>query len=141
MGARVCVALLGLPRRLHRVSRCAGAGEQPAPDAAAREAFIAECRARDFDLAIQLHGSGTTTNAIVASLGATRTAGFVPADGGATRLDHTLAWRDDEPEVTRYLALMRALGYAEWGDYLEFPLGGLARCGRATSMRSIRGAT
>ncbi|OXJ07986.1 glycosyltransferase family 9 protein [Burkholderia sp. AU6039] len=102
-----------------------GLGEQPVPDAATREAFIAECRARDFDLAIQLHGSGTTTNAIVASLGATRTAGFVPADGGATRLDHTLAWRDDEPEVTRYLALMRALGYAEWGDYLEFPLGGL----------------
>lgn len=54
-----------------------------------------------------------------------RTAGFVPADGGATRLDHTLVWRDDEPEVTLYLALMRALGYAEWGDYLEFPLGGL----------------
>ncbi|RQS87768.1 glycosyltransferase family 9 protein [Burkholderia contaminans] len=102
-----------------------GLGEQPVPDAAAREAFVAECRARDFDLAIQLHGSGTCTNAIVASLGATRTAGFVPADGGATRLDHTLAWRDDEPEVTRYLALMRALGYAECGDYLEFPLGGL----------------
>ncbi|CAG9248525.1 Lipopolysaccharide heptosyltransferase III [Burkholderia cepacia] len=34
-------------------------------------------------------------------------------------------WRDDEPEVTRYLALTRKLGYADCGDYLEFPLGGL----------------
>ncbi|WP_107312919.1 glycosyltransferase family 9 protein [Burkholderia metallica] len=102
-----------------------GLDEQPAPDAAAREAFVAECRARDFDLAIQLHGSGTHTNAIVASLGATRTAGFMPADGGATPLDCTLVWRDGEPEVARYLMLMRKLGYAERGDFLEFPLGGL----------------
>ncbi|KVH35379.1 glycosyltransferase family 9 protein [Burkholderia cepacia] len=102
-----------------------GLPEQPEPDAAAREAFVAECRARDFDLAIQLHGSGAHTNAIVASLGATRTAGFVPEGGGTTALDHALAWRDDEPEVKRYLTLMRMLGYADWGDFLEFPLGGL----------------
>ncbi|MCA8323061.1 glycosyltransferase family 9 protein [Burkholderia cepacia] len=102
-----------------------GLGEQPEPDAPTREAFIAECRSRDFDLAIQLHGSGAHTNAIVASLGATRTAGFMPADGGTTALDCALVWRDDEPEVTRYLALTRKLGYADCGDYLEFPLGGL----------------
>ncbi|KVF80616.1 glycosyltransferase family 9 protein [Burkholderia vietnamiensis] len=102
-----------------------GLAEQPAADAAAREAFVAECRARDFDLAIQLHGSGAHTNAIVASLGAARTAGFVPADGGTTALDCSIVWRDDEPEVTRYLSLMRKLGYRDWGDYLEFPLGGL----------------
>ncbi|HDR9091508.1 glycosyltransferase family 9 protein [Burkholderia vietnamiensis] len=102
-----------------------GLAEQPAADAAAREAFVAECRARDFDLAIQLHGSGAHTNAIVASLGAARTAGFVPADGGTTALDCSIVWREDEPEVTRYLSLMRKLGYRDWGDYLEFPLGGL----------------
>ncbi|KVG10965.1 ADP-heptose--LPS heptosyltransferase [Burkholderia vietnamiensis] len=102
-----------------------GLAEQPAADAAAREAFVAECRARDFDLAIQLHGSGAHTNAIVASLGAARTAGFVPADGGTTTLDCSIVWCDDEPEVTRYLSLMRKLGYRDWGDYLEFPLGGL----------------
>lgn len=102
-----------------------GLAEQPEPDAAAREAFIAECRARDFDLAIQLHGSGVQTNAIVASLGAARVAGFVPDDGGTTALDCALPWRDSEPEVSRCLALMRKLGYPDWGDYLEFPLGGL----------------
>jgi ADP-heptose:LPS heptosyltransferase len=102
-----------------------GLAEQPEPDAAAREAFIAECRARDFDLAIQLHGSGVHTNAIVASLGAARVAGFVPEDGGTTALDCALPWRDSEPEVSRCLALMRKLGYPDWGDYLEFPLGGL----------------
>ncbi|AOJ76915.1 glycosyltransferase family 9 protein [Burkholderia ubonensis] len=102
-----------------------GLAEQPAADAAAREAFVAECRARGFDLALQLHGSGEHANAVVASLGAARTAGFVPADGGTTALDCSIVWRDDEPEVTRYLSLMRKLGYRDWGDYLEFPLGGL----------------
>ncbi|HKT67764.1 MAG TPA: glycosyltransferase family 9 protein [Burkholderia sp.] len=102
-----------------------GLGEPPDADPAAREAFIAECRARDFDLAIQLHGSGVRSNAIVASLGATRTAGFVPPDGGTATLDCSVVWRDGEPEVTRYLALTRKLGYSDWGDSLEFPLGGL----------------
>ncbi|KUY85323.1 ADP-heptose--LPS heptosyltransferase [Burkholderia territorii] len=102
-----------------------GLGEQPDAEPATREAFVAECRARDFDLAIQLHGSGAQTNAIVASLGAARTAGFVPPDGGTTALDCQVVWRDGEPEVTRYLSLTRKLGYPDWGDYLEFPLGGL----------------
>ncbi|CAN0627892.1 Glycosyltransferase family 9 protein [Burkholderia multivorans] len=87
--------------------------------------FRATCRVRDFDLAVQLHGSGTHSNAVVASLGAVRTAGFAPAHGGAAALDHAVPWRDDEPEIARHLRLMRSLGYDDWGDYLEFPLGGL----------------
>jgi ADP-heptose:LPS heptosyltransferase len=102
-----------------------GLVEQPEPDAARRDAFRAECRARAFDLAIQLHGSGTHSNAVVASLGAARTAGFVPADGAAPALDRTLPWPGGEPEIERHLCLMRHLGYDDWGDALEFPLGGL----------------
>ncbi|KVE36395.1 glycosyltransferase family 9 protein [Burkholderia sp. TSV86] len=132
------ITLIGLPWAREFASRFSGyidhfiafpgapgLAEQPEADAAEREAFVAECRARDFDLAIQLHGSGAQTNAIVASLGAARTAGFVPPGGATAALDCTLPWRDGEPEVTRYLTLMRKLGYPDWGDYLEFPLGGL----------------
>lgn len=132
------ITLVGLPWAREFASRFAdyvndfiafpgapGLGEQPEPDAAAYDAFVAKCRAREFDLAIQLHGSGVQTNAIVASLGAARTAGFMPADGKAVALDCTIAWHDPEPEVTRYLRLMKTLGYDDWGDYLEFPLGGL----------------
>ncbi|EGC99799.1 putative ADP-heptose:LPS heptosyltransferase, partial [Burkholderia sp. TJI49] len=110
------ITLVGLPWAREFASRFAdyvndfiafpgapGLGEQPEPDAAAYDAFVAKCRAREFDLAIQLHGSGVQTNAIVASLGAARTAGFMPADGKAAALDCTIAWHDPEPEVTRYL--------------------------------------
>ncbi|KWH34409.1 glycosyltransferase family 9 protein [Burkholderia stagnalis] len=102
-----------------------GLVEQPEPDAAHADAFRATCRSRAFDLAIQLHGSGEYANAVVASFGAARTAGFVPPDGRATPLDHAIPWPDDKPEIERYLQLMRSLGYDDWGDYLEFPLGGL----------------
>ncbi|KVK81540.1 ADP-heptose--LPS heptosyltransferase [Burkholderia ubonensis] len=99
--------------------------EQAEPDAAQSEAFRSTCVARGFDLALQLHGSGERANAVVASLGAARTAGFVPASGQAVALDHAIPWPDDQPEIARYLQLMHSLGYDDWGDYLEFPLGGL----------------
>ncbi|MGU7782068.1 glycosyltransferase family 9 protein [Burkholderia sp. PU8-34] len=99
--------------------------EQAEPDAADADVFRSTCCARGFDLALQLHGSGEHANAVVASLGAARTAGFVPASGHAAALDHAIPWPADEPEITRYLQLMRSLGYDDWGDYLEFPLGGL----------------
>src|SRR5436853_4221404 len=38
--------------------------------------FFAEARAREFDVALQVHGSGEFSNALVALLGAKRCAGF-----------------------------------------------------------------
>ncbi|RQS62508.1 glycosyltransferase family 9 protein [Burkholderia sp. Bp8963] len=132
------ITLIGLPWAREFSSRFAdyvndfiafpgapGLAEQAGDDAGQYDVFRATCQARGFDLAIQLHDNGELTNAVVASLGAARTAGFVPANGHGTALDHAIPWPDREPEVARYLQLMRSLGYDDWGDYLEFPLGGL----------------
>jgi ADP-heptose:LPS heptosyltransferase len=104
-----------------------GLAEQPA-DAARLAAFFEQCRARHFDLAIQLHGSGTHTNRIVAQLGAAQTAGFMPAPGDETAggtahpLDKTIPWPESVPEIIRYTRLTQALGYGDWGEHLVFPL-------------------
>src|SRR4051812_38231118 len=47
-------------------------------DVAALPGFFADMRGRNYDLAVQLHGSGAQTNAIVARFGAKRTVGFHP---------------------------------------------------------------
>jgi ADP-heptose:LPS heptosyltransferase len=85
---------------------------------------IAELQARRFDLAIQLHGSGLSTNPFIELLGARVTAGFVvpgtawmtsPADG------IWVEYPGHGPEVHRLLRLAEALG-GEVDDAPEFPL-------------------
>lgn len=82
--------------------------------------FFRSAVARRFDLALQLHGSGCLTNALVGRLGADRMAGFVPS--GTIAPPGFIAWPDDLPEPLRYLALTRALGLPDDGPGLEFPL-------------------
>jgi ADP-heptose:LPS heptosyltransferase len=72
-----------------------------------------------FDLAVQLHGSGSHINEFVALLGARRTAGFtlpndVVLDGGCF-----VPWPEQGTEVERLLAVPRALGCPECGTELE----------------------
>lgn len=76
-------------------------------------AFLDEQRAYGYDLAIQMHGSGPTSNALVAELGARSTVGL--ARPGDERLDVALPYPDDSNEVLRWLALAAALG-APIGD-------------------------
>ena len=83
--------------------------------------FFDAVQARDFDLAIQLHGSGITTNAFVALLGARRTLGFALPQL-APPLDQTIPYPDHLPEVERHLALLRAGGIPADDPHLEFPL-------------------
>lgn len=59
-----------------------GMPEQPVDDAQI-DAFYEDARRREFDLAIQLHGSGQLTNRIVRKLGARAVAGFRPAGSPA----------------------------------------------------------
>ncbi|WP_459618572.1 glycosyltransferase family 9 protein [Bordetella sp. 2513F-2] len=94
--------------------------EQP-PDEAALPAFYAQARARRFDLALQMHGSGAQSNAVVRELGARRWAGFVP-DPAMAQAGRFLPWPDDLPEPLRYLALLRHLGIGDAGTQLELPL-------------------
>jgi hypothetical protein len=52
-------------------------------DEEARSRFRSEARRRRFDLAIQLHGDGSVSKAIVAQLGAPAMAGYAPNSPGA----------------------------------------------------------
>src|SRR5690606_9279947 len=94
-------------------------------------AFYAHAQAQQYDIAIQLHGSGQLTNPVVQQLGARYTAGFLP-EGPATQsiklrtthpaAEHWLPWPNHLPEILRYTALMEHLGIAVDSTELEFPL-------------------
>lgn len=100
-----------------------GMPEQPF-DAGAAPAFYAAAQACRFDLAIQLHGSGTLSNEVIRRLGARRIAAFCPtrrAAADAAANETLLPWPAGN-EIERLLALMRALGYAATDAHLSFPL-------------------
>jgi len=96
-----------------------GFPEQPARP---RElpAFFRGMRARGFDVALQMHGSGGRSNPIVERMGARRWGGFVP-DAHAQIPGQRLAWPEALPEPRRYLALLRHCGLDASDDSLEFP--------------------
>jgi ADP-heptose:LPS heptosyltransferase len=97
-----------------------GFPEQAETDAHLPE-FNAACRARRFDLAIQLHGSGGVANDIVAGFGARYNAGFLKP-GEPPRAGCFIPWPDALHEIERYNALMRALGIDASDTRLSFPL-------------------
>ncbi|MBW0446472.1 glycosyltransferase family 9 protein [bacterium M00.F.Ca.ET.228.01.1.1] len=84
-------------------------------------AFHEQMRARRFDLAIQLHGSGGVANDLLLQFGASSNAGFVQPQEQA-RDGVFIDWPDDLPEPERYLALMSALGAETRDRQLWFPL-------------------
>lgn len=127
------IALIGLPWAQAFVERytglvdelivfpgAAGFPEQP-ETGVGLPAFFSQMRARQFDLAIQLHGSGGIANDLLLELGANAYAGFVqPTE--PQRRGCFIGWPDDLPEADRYLALTSALGAPAIGRQLTFPL-------------------
>lgn len=83
-------------------------------------ALFAEARARRFDLALQMHGSGGVANDILFGLGARAHGGFVqPAE---SRSGTFIPWPERLPEPARYTALIEALGIAAGDESLWLPL-------------------
>jgi ADP-heptose:LPS heptosyltransferase len=83
--------------------------------------FLMQAQQLNFDLALQMHGSGAIINGFTLLLGAKRSAVFFPSeqacpDGGY------LPYPEHESEVWRHLRLMEFLGVPLQGDHLEFPL-------------------
>ena len=132
------ITLIGLPWAARFVERYStlidelvifpgapGFPEQEETDAGLPQ-FYATMRARHFDLALQLHGSGGPANDIVKHFGARACAGFhQPHEATEPGF---IAWPDDLPEPHRYLALVRALGIDADDDTLWFPLSLHDRC-------------
>ena len=85
-------------------------------------AFFADMHSRSFDLAIQMHGSGVTSNPFTVMLGALHTAGFYLPGNYCPDPDLFLPYPEDEPEIRRNLRLLEFLGIPSRGDELEFPV-------------------
>jgi ADP-heptose:LPS heptosyltransferase len=100
-------------------------GHPAMPEQPARQAlwadFIAHMRARRMDFALQLHGSGEVSNDVVAAFGAARCGGFCANADAAPDPTTFLTWQPREPEVLRYVRLMRHLGMPDSGTELEWP--------------------
>ncbi|MCC6383071.1 MAG: glycosyltransferase family 9 protein, partial [Dehalococcoidia bacterium] len=97
-----------------------GLPEQPASPADL-DAFCRRARLQAFDLAVQLHGDGSVTNAVVGRLGARVVAGFSPPNAGPSS-DSFLPYPDNGHEIRRLLDLVVFLGAHPRGEQLEFPL-------------------
>jgi ADP-heptose:LPS heptosyltransferase len=85
-------------------------------------AFLATAQTMHFDVALQMHGRGEITNAIVAALGADLTAGFYATGGYCPDAARYAPWPEAGQEIERLLALVDFLGIPRDGDALEFPI-------------------
>ena len=79
-------------------------------------------QAEEFDLALQLHGSGVYANPFTLMLGARATAGFIRPGDPAGRLAAALPLPESGHEIRRVLSLPVFLGAPPQGDETEFPL-------------------
>ncbi len=84
--------------------------------------FFLEMQAEEFDLAVQMQGSGVYSNPFMLMLGARATAGFVREGDSPGLLDAALPLPQQEHEVQRMLALTTFLGAPPQGVATEFPL-------------------
>ncbi|MEX2542696.1 MAG: glycosyltransferase family 9 protein [Trueperaceae bacterium] len=92
-----------------------------AADPARLPEFFANVQGR-FDLALQMHGSGTHSNPFTILLGARDAAGFYLPSLWCPDPDRFTAYPAHLNEVRRWLALMEFLGIPPAGESLEFPV-------------------
>lgn len=93
------------------------ADERSSVDGDAVDDFFVEMRAREFDIALQMHGGGRNSNPFVTRLGARVTAGSRALD--APPLDRWLRYEPHYPELLRCLEIAGLVGVTP-GDQL-FP--------------------
>ncbi len=84
--------------------------------------FLASMRCMRFDLAIQMHGSGTVSNAFVALLGALHSAGCYRDGGYRPEGGWFTPYPEDRHEVLRCLAPVEHLGITRQTLDFEFPV-------------------
>lgn len=92
------------------------------PDINAIPQFFKTAQDRHFDLAIQLHGSGSFVNPITVLLGAKKNAGFYLPTEYCPDLNLFLPYPETGSEIDRLLKLLEFLGIPLQGRELEFPI-------------------
>ncbi len=84
--------------------------------------FVCEARDHRYDLAIQMHGDGSVSNAFASMLGARASIGYRPANPETPhRLTVEVVDRSDLPQPLKWLRLVNLLG-GFGSPHLEFPL-------------------
>lgn len=89
-------------------------------DVAALPAFMADMQAQRFDVAVQLHGSGQTVNALLATWGARQVAAFCEPGQYCPNPELSCRWPTKGTEVQRLLHLTDVLGAPRLGEWLEW---------------------
>ncbi len=84
--------------------------------------FFAQAGRERFDLALQMHGSGSHVNNATVLLGARQNAGYFLPGEYCPDPRYFLPYPVHEPEVWRHLRLMEFLGIPLRGDDLDFPV-------------------
>ncbi len=98
-----------------------GIPEKPYSPAALAD-FLCELQASPFDVAIQLHGCGTVSNAFTALLGARCTAGLYCPGQFCPAPETFFRYPERGPEVRRWLYLTEQLDCPERDETLYFPI-------------------
>jgi ADP-heptose:LPS heptosyltransferase len=84
--------------------------------------FLETAQRHQFDLIVQMHGSGSHVNDAVALMGARRIAGFFKGNEWCPDPETFVTYPDQEPEIWRLLRIVTHLGAATASEQLEFPL-------------------
>ena len=91
-------------------------------DARKLTVFLKRMQDEEFDLVIQMHGSGVFSNPIALLFGGRATAGFVRAGDPPGRLDAAMPYPAGLHEVKKNLALTSFLGAPSVDESLDYPL-------------------
>src|SRR5512133_3948126 len=84
--------------------------------------FLAEMQDRQFDLALQMQGSGGLTNPLIQLFGASQAAGFYLPGQYRPNATSFFPYPQGDSEIRIFLHLMDSLGIPQQGDQLEFPV-------------------
>lgn len=92
------------------------------PDISSIGYFFIQAQQKKFDLAIQMHGSGSYVNSICVLLGAKHNAGFYVEGEYCPDPQLFMPFPESSHEILKYLQLTESLGIPSQGTHLEFPL-------------------
>jgi ADP-heptose:LPS heptosyltransferase len=84
--------------------------------------FLNKIQQEEFDLAIQMQGSGTITNPLVSLFGAKNLAGFYTEGQYKPNQNLFIEYPNKLPEIERHLQLIKHLGLKAEDTQMEFPL-------------------
>ncbi|MCW3080072.1 glycosyltransferase family 9 protein [Segetibacter sp.] len=98
-----------------------GFPEQPVNRAAFPD-FLKLIQQQQFDLALQMQGSGIISNPLVDLFGANNIAGFYTPDNYCPDKDLFIEYPSNIHEVRRHLQLIKKLGLGDVSPDLEFPI-------------------